>query len=231
MDSVIFLTFALAYAALLVGNLVVIARRGRVVASDFVVLVVLGLIYDNAILGFGALIGEGGTLEAANAARYWLHAFLTPLLVIVAWHVVVRAGVKWAARASALVVAVLLAAALVVYEIIVGPASLDLVPERAYGALSYANTSAPEGPPLMVLVVAAALLVAAIIVIVKQRVWWLLVGTVLMLVGSAVPTPLPSAAITNAFELILLISLVVTIALQDARERTGTAARRRRVLR
>lgn len=219
MDSVIFLAFATVYAALLVWSLVLVARRRRVVASDLVCLVILGLVYDNAIIGVGAFVGEGEMLESANAARYWLHAFFTPLLVLVAWHIIVRTGVKWATRAWALVVAVVLTIGLVVYEILVGAAGIDLVPEREYGALSYSDADASEGPPLMVLAVAAVLLIAAITAVVKQRLWWLFVGTVLMLIGSAVTIPVPSGALTNAFELVLLVSIVGTIAQQDARVR------------
>lgn len=215
MDSVLFLGFAAAYLALLIWGIALLVRRRRPVVSDLALLVVLGLVYDNTVLGLGSFIGEGATLEALNAPRYWLHAFLTPLLVVVSWDVLVRAGVRWARTTWAAVVAAVVTVALVVYEIIVGAAPAQLVAEREYGALSYANENAPEGPPVMVLVVAAALLLAGIYAWVRMRWPWLAVVTVLMVIGSAIPVPVPSAAITNAFELILLIGVLATIAFQD----------------
>ena len=70
-----------------------------------------------------------------------------------------------------------------------------------------------------VLLVAAALLVSGIGVLIRQKWWVLLVGTVLMTIGSAVEIPIESSAATNALELILLTSIVATIGFQDRRER------------
>lgn len=219
MDSILYLCFAGAYLVLLGWGVVLLARRGRPSASDLVLLVVLGLVYDNAILGFGAMIGEGGALEAANGARFWLHALATPLLVLVAWSILARAGVRWAARPVSVAVAILITLALMAYEIVVGAAQVSLEPVREYGSLSYDDANAASGPPLMVLVVAAALLVAGIGTWIRQRWPWLAVVTIIMMIGSAIPVPIPSGAATNAFELILLIGILSTIAFQDARER------------
>ncbi|GAB3631909.1 hypothetical protein GCM10027421_12620 [Microbacterium shaanxiense] len=215
MDSFIHLGFAVAYLALLVWGVWLLFARRRAIASDLSLLVVLGLVYDNTVIGLGAIIGEGDALEAMNAARYWLHAFLTPLLVLVAWHVLIRTGMRWARTTWAAVAALTATAALMVYEVIVGALPMRLVAQREYGTLSYGNENAPGGPPVMVLLVALALLVAGIVVWVRERWPWLTVVTVLMVAGSAVALPVPSAAIVNAFELILLIGIVATIAFQD----------------
>jgi len=215
MDSVIFLCFAAAYLALLIWGLSLLFQRRRAVVSDLALLVVLGLVYDNAVLGLGATIGEGAALEALNAARYWLHALLTPLLVLVAWHVLIRTGARWARTTWAAAVALGVTVALVIYEIIVGALPMQLVADQEYGAVSYNNENAPGGPPIMVLVVAAALLIAGVFAWVRMRWPWLTVVTVIMVVGSAIILPVPSAAIVNAFELILLIGVVATIAFQD----------------
>lgn len=225
MDTVLFLGFSAAYLVLLAWGIVLVVRRRRVMVSDVALLVFAALVYDNAVLGLGSFVGEGAGLEAANAARYWLHALVTPLLVLVAWNVLVRAGVRWAKSRWATVVAVALTVALITYEIAVGAAPARLVAEREYGILSYANENAPDGPPIMVLVVAAALLLAGVYVWKRQGWAWLCVATVLMVLGSAVPIPLPSGAITNSFELILLIGVLATVAFQDRRERMPREAR------
>lgn len=227
MDSLIFLGFAVAYLALLVWGLALLVRRKRLIPSDLALLVVLGLVYDNSVIGLGGTIGESGTLEGLNAARYWLHAFLTPLLVLVAWHVVIRTGVRWARTVWAAAIALGATAALMVYEMIVGALPMRLSADWEYGALSYGNDDAPAGPPIMVLIVALALLLAGILIWVREKWPWLAIVTILMVAGSAVSLPIPSAAITNAFELILLIGIMATIAFQDRGAGNRRAGRER----
>lgn len=225
MDTAIFLAFAGVYALLLAFALSLVAKRRRLVVSDLAIPVVAALIYDNAVIGFGTTIGESPTLESLNAARFWLHAFCTPLLVLVAWHVLVRARIRWAMSRIAKLIVGGLTIALVVYEIVISSSSLVLEPSTRHGALSYSDADAMGGPPVMVLVVAATLFVAGVGVLIGQRWVWLLIGTVLMTIGSAVELPIESGAATNAFELILLTSIVATTAVQDRRT-DGTAAAR-----
>lgn len=219
MDSVIFAAFAAAYMLLAAWGVSMVARRRRLIPSDLALLVVVGLVYDNAVISLGTIIGEGDLLEMLNAGRYWLHAFVTPLLVLVGWHVLVRADERGMRSVAARVVAVVLAAALIAYEVVVGAVAMELVPRSEYGALTYANDNAPDGPPVMVLIVAAVLLVAGVSIAIRQRWPWLLVGTVLMVIGSAIPLPMESGAVTNAFELLLLISVLATVRHEDAHDR------------
>ena len=52
---------------------------------------------------------------------------------------------------------------------------------------------------------------------------WIIVGAVVMTIGSAIQLPVESNAITNAFELALLTSIMATKAFQDRRSVSGTA--------
>lgn len=94
---------------------------------------------------------------------------------------------------------------LVVLEIVTVLAGLSIGPEWEYGVLSYSDTSG-AGVPLMVLFVALALVVAGFLVWRRAGWPWLLVGAGLMKIGSAVPFPVDSGAVTNAFELIPALS-------------------------
>lgn len=217
-DTILFLAFAAAYAGLLVWGVLLARRHGWATPATLPVLVVVGLLYDNSVIGTGRFIGEGDLLETLNVARYWLHAFLTPLLVVFAWHAVARAGVAWARTRTAAVVAVVTALGLVVLELVTVVADLGVEPTREYGVLTYSDTSSGGGPPLMVLVVAAALVAAGFLVWRRQGWVWLLVGSVVMVIGSAVPVPLDSGAVTNAFELVLLVSVLATRQHQDRSE-------------
>ena len=218
MDTLLFAAFTVAYCALLIWGLALARKSGWLTPANLPLLVIGGLIYDNGILAAGEMIGEGALLEGLNLARSWIHALITPLLVIFAWHAVARTGVAWARKTASGVVAVLAAAALIAYELthVIG---IELEARREYGVLSCANAEPAAGPPLMVLLVAAALLAAGFFVWRRQGWVWLLVGTAIMTLGSAVPIPIESGAVTNLFELVLLVSILVTKQFQDRRRR------------
>lgn len=213
-DTLLFAGFALAYAWLVGWGITLITRLGRIVPSDVVVLVAAALVYDNSILALGRFIGEGSLLEGLNLARYWIHAVLTPLLVVVAWHATARLDVRWARSRIAAGLAGLVVVALVVLEIVTVLARLSIEPRRQFGVLSYSDPTS-QGPPLMVLVVALALIVAGAVVWRRTGWPWLLVGAAVMTLGSAVPVPIDSGAVTNAFELVLLTSIMATKQHQD----------------
>jgi len=216
MDTVLFVGYAVAYAALLVWGCVLAARHGWLTLANLPLVVVAGLVYDNTVIASGRLIGDGPLLESLNMARFWIHAIVTPLLVVWAWHAARRSGVGWARTRTAGVVAWAAAVALVALEFFTVIRDANIEPQLEYGVLSYSNTAASGGPPLMVLFVAAALLAASVIVWKRQKWVWLFVGTVVMVAGSAVPLPVESGAVTNAFELVLLASIMATKARQDS---------------
>lgn len=217
-DTILFAGFAVAYTALLVWGVALAVRAGRLVVSDVILLVIAALVYDNGIIAAGRFIGEGSLLEGLNLARFWVHAALTPLLVLFAWHAAARAGVGWVRTRLAAGLAVLVVLALYVLEYVTILDGLRVEPGWEYGVLSYGDAAGGDGPPVMVLVVALALLVAGFLVWRRTGWVWLLVGAVVMTIGSAVPVPVDSGAVTNAFELALLVSILATKAHQDRRE-------------
>ncbi|WP_309129378.1 hypothetical protein [Microbacterium sp.] len=218
MDSILYLVFALAYAVLFFWMIALTLSRRRIIASDLAALVVAALVYDNAVLAVGALVGEGEGLRVANGLRFWMHAFATPLLVIVGWHAMSRAGIRWAARGWAAAAAVALSAVLIAWELATSTLRMELVAETEYGAVSYSDAAAPAGPPVMALIVVAVLLLAGILVWIRQKWPWLTVAAVVMVAGISIPLPVQSGAVTNAFELLLLIGVVATIGFQDGAE-------------
>ena len=215
MDKWLYLLFALAYLVLFIFMIRSMKRNGIASLSNVLILVILPLIYDNTILGVGSWIGEGQTLEVLNTARYWMHAILTPLLIVFSLGVLRRARVNWANTSAALWITVAYAFAAFMVELFTVLLNLSLEVEVKYGVLSYASTNSPSGPPIMILMVTLALLVSSIILWKRTGWFWMFIGVALMLVGSMIDIPIESAAITNAFELILLTSLVVTKLHQD----------------
>ena len=215
MDTYLYLIFAALYAGLLIMMLLSLRHSGIGVLSNVLILVILPLIYDNAILGIGKWIGEGEVLKNLNLARFWLHALLTPLLILFSLDVLRRAGIEWANKTSALLFAIAYTLIAFLVELFTVVWDLSLKIEEKYGILSYTATNSPSGPPIMIILVTLALLVSSIILWKRTGWFWMFVGVALMLVGGMVDLPIKSGAITNAFELILLTSLVFTKRHQD----------------
>lgn len=66
MDPYIFGFFALAYIAIFIWGM----AKHKKTASAILFLVVIALIYDNAILALGHVIGEGELLKALSYGRF-----------------------------------------------------------------------------------------------------------------------------------------------------------------
>ena len=215
MDTFLYILFAILYAGLLVLMLQSLKKSGISVLSNVLILVIIPLLYDNAILGFGKWIGEGEFLENLNTARFWMHAIFTPLLILFSLDVLKRSKAKWANSTPALLITTAFTIIAFLIELFTVVWDLSLKAEEKYGVLSYASTNSPEGPPIMILLVTFALLVSSIILWKRTGWFWMFAGTALMIAGSMIKLPIESGAITNLFELILLTSLVFTKRHQD----------------
>ncbi|WP_052131654.1 hypothetical protein [Planococcus sp. CAU13] len=207
MDLVLFFLLTAAYIGLIVWAFI---RQERWTLMATVYLVLFGLVYDNGIIALGKFVGEGPLLENLNALRFWIHAFLTPALVLFSLGALRAAGVRWAQKKGVLYGAIAAFILLIIIEIWQVTWGTVLEPVREYGVLKYSAVEEASGPPLMILLVSAALLIAGAIVWKKAGWAWMFVGSVIMGIGSGVTIPVESAAVTNIFELILLTSLVWT---------------------
>ena len=206
MDQYIFVFFAIAYIAVLVWGIV----KHKKTASAILFVVILALIYDNTILAFGHLIGEGELLKALNYGRFLLHAVFTPLLILFSFFVLKEANIRFAQKAWVMYVFSGLTVVAMVAEYFFQLKHLTLKVEKAYGVVSYTSAESATGPPIMILLVVAAILVAGIILAWKRKWWWMVIGTVVMGVGSALSLLVESNAIPNLLELTLIVSLMLT---------------------
>ncbi|MEU5882463.1 hypothetical protein [Spirillospora sp. NPDC047279] len=155
-----------------------------------------GLAYDSAIFGAGAFVGEGDPLHRLSVPRYVGHAFLTPLLVVWAATLVRRRA--WA---------VVLAAVLVAWGLVVELASLSLEPETYAGTLRYVHAE-PGGPPIPAIVVIVVLFGVGVAVWRRDRAPWLALGSLVMFAASAVAFQMPPLG--NLGEAVLFAAIVWT---------------------
>ena len=206
MDPYIFGFFAIMYVIIFIWGL----QKHKKTASAIIFFVVVALIYDNGVLAIGHLIGEGTLLKNLNISRYWVHAFLTPTLILFSFFVLKEAGIKFVQKTWVKATFIALTVVAIVVEYFVELQKLKVALQRDYGVLSYASTAEANGPPPMILIVIVVLVIAAIILVKQTKWWWMLIGTIVMTIGSAIPFNIDSNAITNAFELFLLFTLMKT---------------------
>ena len=207
MDSFIFGVFALAYVLLFAWGLRV-HKSWSLTSTTF--LVIAALIYDNTIYALGTFIGEGTVLKSLNVLRFWFHALFTPTLILFSIASMKEAHIKWAKPSWVLVLGILYTIVAIFIEYQTELKGLVLEVSKEYGAVSYSSIGGASGPPIMILMVTMALLLASIMLWWKTKWPWMFVGTLIMTIGSAVPLDAGSNAMTSAFELMLLSTLVWT---------------------
>ena len=217
MDTVIYSSLTVAYL-ILFGLGILLAKGHRWTdIGNVLLLVILALLYDNGILALGKYIGEGDLLRALNLARYYLHALITPLLVLFAWQTLAKANLKWAKKGIVPWLAFLLTLCLIIIEFVTVVKGISLEPTMKHGVLSYKNVGTGDNPPIMIIGVTIVLVVTSIIIWIKQKWPWYFVGTLIMSLAPMIHF-LKTDALHNIAEFVLLVSLLATKAYQDRKE-------------
>jgi hypothetical protein len=210
MDTYLYFLYAALYAVLLIWGISGIRKTDVRKWTSVIYIVILPLIYDNLILATGKWIGEGELLESLNFARFCLHALFTPLLVMYSVGTLRESGIEWAQKKWLVLVGLFYTVGLIVLEFATEVFGLELEVVKEYGVVSYSNVEEATGPPIMVLLVTLVLIVASAILW-KKTIWpMFFIGAVVMTIGSAIPLNIESGAVTNAFELFLIFTLIWT---------------------
>lgn len=196
----------------------------RSLAALFTLIVTLGLVYDNGIIAAGSLIGEGPLLEALNWPRYVIHAFATPLLVIVPLDQASRAGLSWAGQSAWRVLLWGLTLLLIAYGVIYELLPLSLVAEAENGVLSYAPAGG-AGFPVPAIATMVVLTVIGIILW-SARSWpYLALGALLAFIGFGVAPALDFTVLGQIAEVVLIGGIALTENWLAQRARPSTASR------
>lgn len=212
MDLVIYSALALIYLILVIIIATQLSgKRQWLNYSIFQIFVLFSLAYDNGIIAAGHIIGEGELLKTLSSVRFWLHAFATPTLILVGYYILRRSQVQFSKHIITHITAWLLTVGLIIYQLVSSTLHevKSLIPIEEYGVLRYTSES-HTSPPFMVIIVGFWLLTIGLIVLVKQKWVWLFVGTTLLFVGQGLQIPIASTALTNVYELILMLSISIT---------------------
>jgi hypothetical protein len=206
MISSIFALYAVANLALFAWALILLLRCPRPSIMPLLI-VIFGLVYDNAALAAGRLLGHGELLQILTVPRFFMHAFGTPLLMLTALGLMRRQGPAWA-RTTEFAAFV---SALTLMMIFVGVDRelfhLRLYPKQTGDLVSYGN-AVSQGAPLAPIVTTAVLIIAGALLWRHRREPWLLVGATLQLGVALIGDAIVVAG--NFGELALLASLVAS---------------------
>ncbi|MFD1849750.1 hypothetical protein [Oceanobacillus bengalensis] len=209
MDTFLYFFLGFGYVCLFIWGLTLSRNHKLFNLTNVLLLVIIGLIYDNLIIAFGRFIGEGNVLESLSYARFWLHALFTPTLILFAWNICFRADLQWAKKAFWKVFAYLMTIGLILYELLTSVKGLKLGPNWKNGVLTY-DSVGQSASPLMVILIAIVLAIVGILFIVKFRFYWLFIGTVIMILGSVLVIWIKNFPIMNVLEFIFIVSLLLT---------------------
>ncbi|WP_052124188.1 hypothetical protein [Ureibacillus manganicus] len=208
MNTFIYFLLGLAYICILIWGIRLSKYDGLFNLSNVLLIVILGLVYDNFIIALGEFIGEGSFLENLSIPRYWLHALFTPTLILFAWNVCYCLGVSWAKRIFWKVLAYLISIGLIFYELVTSLLKLGLQPKWEYGILTYEAVQSQH--PIMVILITIVLALVGFILLKNFHFSWLLLGTLFMIIGSFLSGWLTGVPVMNTLEFILIFALINT---------------------
>lgn len=204
--AILYPLYSLAYLAMLIWAIFLwFNRRSFALLVMFAILI--GLLYDNTVITIGNLLGESALLQTLNAGRFFIHALVTPLLILAALDQAKRFDIKTAQTKWMQAVLGTLTLGLIIMGL-AEFSNLTLEPETFMGTLRYAN---PESGPPIPAIITIFVLMGIGIAIWRRASWpWLFAGAIVMFVGSAIPPSVVGPIVGSGVEVILLISLLAT---------------------
>lgn len=207
MNTFIYMLLAFGYLCFLIWGLI-LSNRNLVSLTNVLMLVILGLFYDNSIIALGKFIGEGQMLEGLSTVRFLLHALFTPLLILFAWGIGFRLGLPWTKKKFWKVIFTIMTLGLILYELVTSVFGLKLKAKEANGLLTYENIESVS--PVMVILVTIVLFIMGCILVKKFHFPWLFIGTSIMILGSFLAVWITDFPIMNVLEFLLILSLLLT---------------------
>lgn len=207
MATLLYTIFTIAHILLLIWG-VRLWRQSGSIRLFLVLLPIIGLLYDNAIIALGSLLGPSELLQTLNMGRFLLHAIITPMLIMAALDMARRAGVGWAANRVVYALFGVFTIVLILFGLTEMP-KMVFEPVVYGGTLRYVDT-AVAGPPIPSIITIILIMVIGIFIWRKQKWPWLFIGALLMFIGSAMPPSVVGPAVGSGTEVILLTSLLAT---------------------
>jgi hypothetical protein len=209
MHTAAFVFFALAQATLAVFAIRQY-RRTRSLWMLMLCLPIAGVVWDNAIMALGSVIGDGPMLVALSWPRFIGHALLTPAWIVAAIGIAAYTGAGWARGRGARVGEWALYGFAALAGVLRYVVFLDMAPVSEGGMFYYTNVGTFPGPPIGSITMLLVVLACGFVVWRRSKLPWVLVGSLSMLLTQVVPRELVGFLVTNSGEVIRAASLVIT---------------------
>ena len=192
----------------LIGWAIRLWQQSTSLAMIVLPIVLVSISYDNLILSIGSLIGEGELLKTLCMLRFLLHYLVVPLFIVIGVELAHRAGASWANRLVR-VLSWVIALGLTAIDVTTHYIGLELVPIEFAGILRY-HVANLIGPPIITIVVNLFVLLIGIGIWFRLKWPWLFVGTLVSLIGNAMPSYAVGTLAGSYSELVIAISLLLT---------------------
>ena len=184
--------------------------KSKSVAVIVLLILLLGISYDNLLLATGRLIGSGELLKSLSQVRFLVHHLVVPFLIVVGVELAHRMGAVWANNFTRSL-AWLLSISLGFIDIFNRYIDTELEPIYFAGVLRYTASFTGGLPIITIAVTLFVLLIGIGIWIRSGRVWyWLFVGTLIALVVNAFPLSLVGTLPGSLAEFFMTLSLLLT---------------------
>jgi len=172
-------------------------------------IILISISYDNLVLAIGTLIGEGELLQFLSQIRFFIHYFFLPFLIVVGVELASRAGAGWAISLTRWL-AWIIAATLGIIDIFNRYIGLELKPVYFAGVLRY-TTDVNNIPIVTIIVTLFILLIGIGFWIRTKGKWsWLFFGTLIGLIGNAIPISEFGTLPGSSAEFIMTLFLLLT---------------------
>jgi|GEM_PF-319531 len=202
--------FLLAIAELfLIGWSIRLWLQSNSLAMVVLPIILISLSFDNLVLAGGTLIGEGDLLELLSQIRFLVHYLFLPFLIVVGIELANRAGAGWAIPIVR-IFAWLLALGLGITDIVTRYIGLELKPVYFTGMLRY--TTEQTTPPIITIIVTIFVLLIGLGFWIRTKgKWsWLFFGTLVALIGNALPISQFGTLIGSSSEFLMTVALLFT---------------------
>ena len=184
-------------------------RLTRRTGTLLIILVGLGVMYDNLILSLGNSLGEGPLLLGLSIPRFILHQLILPWLIVAAFEQAKAAGHRWANHLASGRIILALTLAVIAAGILTRLVPLNLEPAVTDGVTRDVAVGT-KGPPLV------SILSIAFVGIVGLLLWrrngwpWEFFAAVLVCVGEGIPIEWARRILGSGVEVLFLATLLAT---------------------
>jgi hypothetical protein len=208
MSIVLYSLYTLANLALVIWGVTVWWRMRRV-GSLLIVLVALGVAYDNLILSLGNALGAGPPLHGLSVPRFVLHQLLLPWLIYAGFEQARVAGHRWANHRASRWIVLALTLLVIVAGVLTRLAGLELEPAVMGGVTRYVAVGT-VGPPL-VSILSIGFVGAVGFLLWRRNGWpWEFWAAVLVFVGEGMPVEWVRRGLGSGFEVLFLAAMLAT---------------------